>query len=416
MLLFGDKLMRVSPETFNTRFTATYDAYDGISGGTFHDDAVRELQTIWRAFESARTPNFFNWKGRLPYNSYYMQLIKRKFNRIHEHAVVVASSNPLDVGSYSDYYDVRGFILSYPDYATSVSHDIGVYNRILNLMIDRISDQKANINVNVAERQQAANMVEGTVLKLVNTIEMLKSRRYNDAWRYLLGTNRPSRANRFRGPFEEWLAMQYGWKPLLSDIKGTLEALAEHLYFHPPIVESTAKASSGGVRYSFNDTLQGHGVTTSFVQGNSSTKGRGHLRFSLPNPNLRRANQLGILNPFELAWELLPWSFVADWFIPVGAYLRNLTYNIGLSFEGGFITLVSSSQWDVKVSGGQTEVASGRAIEFTYDSVISESVQNTLFNRYAFTSVPMPPFPAFKDPFSPLHAANALALLSLRLR
>jgi hypothetical protein len=34
--------------------------------------------------------------------------------------------------------------------------------------------------------------------------------------------------------------------------------------------------------------------------------------------------QMGVLDPLSVAWEVLPFSFVADWFIPIGTYLENL--------------------------------------------------------------------------------------------
>jgi hypothetical protein len=34
--------------------------------------------------------------------------------------------------------------------------------------------------------------------------------------------------------------------------------------------------------------------------------------------------QLGLTHPGSVLWERLPWSFVVDWFIPIGTYLSNL--------------------------------------------------------------------------------------------
>jgi hypothetical protein len=48
------------------------------------------------------------------------------------------------------------------------------------------------------------------------------------------------------------------------------------------------------------------------------------------------ARQLGLLDPLSVAWELLPWSFVIDWFIPIGAYLDVLN---GIpALKGRFLT------------------------------------------------------------------------------
>lgn len=51
----------------------------------------------------------------------------------------------------------------------------------------------------------------------------------------------------------------------------------------------------------------------------------------IPDTPLTQTARLSSLNPVSIAWELLPFSFVADWFYNVGDYLRDLetavTYN-----------------------------------------------------------------------------------------
>jgi hypothetical protein len=42
----------------------------------------------------------------------------------------------------------------------------------------------------------------------------------------------------------------------------------------------------------------------------------------------------GISNPALVAWELVPFSFVADWFVPVGDWLKQLDALLGLTVEG----------------------------------------------------------------------------------
>jgi hypothetical protein len=45
----------------------------------------------------------------------------------------------------------------------------------------------------------------------------------------------------------------------------------------------------------------------------------------LTNPNLGLASRMGLVNPLSIAWEVVPFSFVVDWFLPVGNFLENLT-------------------------------------------------------------------------------------------
>lgn len=46
-------------------------------------------------------------------------------------------------------------------------------------------------------------------------------------------------------------------------------------------------------------------------------------------------NQLGLANPLATAWELVSYSFVVDWFVPIGPVLNALSARAGLIFVDG---------------------------------------------------------------------------------
>jgi hypothetical protein len=46
--------------------------------------------------------------------------------------------------------------------------------------------------------------------------------------------------------------------------------------------------------------------------------------------SLKQLSQLGITNPALLVWELIPYSFVIDWLIPVGDFLSSLDALVGV--------------------------------------------------------------------------------------
>lgn len=64
-------------------------------------------------------------------------------------------------------------------------------------------------------------------------------------------------------------------------------------------------------------------------------------RVVLDAPVAHEANQLGILNAPVFFWEVLPFSFVADWVLDVGNYLERLTSSIGFrEIDAGYSTQV----------------------------------------------------------------------------
>lgn len=59
---------------------------------------------------------------------------------------------------------------------------------------------------------------------------------------------------------------------------------------------------------------------------------------SVSNPNLFLASRLGLTNPAVVAWQLLPGSFLVDWFIPVEQFLNQASDFYGLDVHNSFST------------------------------------------------------------------------------
>jgi len=53
------------------------------------------------------------------------------------------------------------------------------------------------------------------------------------------------------------------------------------------------------------------------------------------------AKMLGLTNPAEVVWELVPLSFVVDMVLPFGAFLSSLNADAGLKFQAGCVTQMS---------------------------------------------------------------------------
>ena len=112
---------------------------------------------------------------------------------------------------------------------------------------------------------------------------------------------------------------------------------------------------------------------------------------------------LGLADPVQVAWALTPFSFVIDWFLPVGSFIEGIGATKGLDFVSGTESL------SVKFQGQ----AFTQLNPSTVKNQIGEFVTNVALEgteRKVLTSFPSPML-YYKSPFSVTHALDALALL-----
>lgn len=94
-------------------------------------------------------------------------------------------------------------------------------NKAVNQALQRLSDQRTDLGTNFAERQQAERMIADRVGQIEQSVRRFKDRRPND-WR-------KARKLKWFGPKRlgaipnAWLELQYGWNPLMQDVKGAYD-------------------------------------------------------------------------------------------------------------------------------------------------------------------------------------------------
>jgi hypothetical protein len=132
-------------------------------------------------------------------------------------------------------------------------------------------------------------------------------------------------------------------------------------------------------------------------------------RFRVDDHLKAYAAQTGFTNPINLAWEILPYSFVLDWFLPIGPYLETLSAYDGLVFLDGSKTEFMKQYVTVGVNLMNVPVTPvgyklNESAYYTRDAVVH--------SRSKLTSFPRLRLPSFKNGVSVTHAANALALMT----
>jgi hypothetical protein len=134
----------------------------------------------------------------------------------------------------------------------------------------------------------------------------------------------------------------------------------------------------------------------------------------MDNPLLALFSQTGFTNPINLLWELIPFSFVADWFLPIGSYLEALKAWEGATFLGGSRTLFTRVKTDSTVAYNGPHTADPLVNVQYYANYRDEQI---FLNRLALGGFPSPQIPVYGNGISGVNrAANAIALLSKGLK
>lgn len=276
----------------------------------------------------------------------------------------------------------------------------------------KLKDQKVNLAQAFAERAMTADLIATTASRIAKAYSNLRKGNFPGAAE-ALGVHAASRATRrYRKNFERsqskaaaggWLELQYGWMPLLNDVYGSAEFLANKQY--PAIRGRVVAVEQVDLPLDTNSDQEQFIVTN-----HATTKYvvRYVVYASTSSVALQTTAQAGITNPALLAWELLPYSFVADWFLPIGNWISSWDATLGLDFEKGSKTIFEQRSAEVSIVGTKKPDVSG----YTYDGTWSHSRSTrTLVTRTVLSSFPMPGLPSFKNPVSLTHAANAIALV-----
>lgn len=206
-------------------------------------------------------------------------------------------------------------------------------------MLSRLSEARNqwNFAVSLGEARETSAHMLHTARRLVHAYRSIRRNDYVGAWRTLVGA-KPGHSKP-RKHFKDivlrhgskdaanvWMEIQYGWLPLLGDIDNAAQYLARK---HVEKVQQTYK-----FRTSQEVKQEGVYLVPNFEQTaewqdqikwtNFANAG---LSFELRPKFLREPStleELGFTDPYSLVWELLPLSFVTDWFVNVGQVLQSL--------------------------------------------------------------------------------------------
>lgn len=270
---------------------------------------------------------------------------------------------------------------------------------------NKLYKKVANVADLIRTRKESMNMAINMLRRLTSAARAIRHGNIHRA-SSILGTDLHKRPK--GGTMSErWLEYAYGWSPLLSDLYNILDKGFGDIKFE--VVSRKKELNENSV----SPFWEGGGSPWRQVTGSLfelktvSCK----IKCKIPNTAVQPISNFGLDNPLELAWEALPYSFVIDWFIPIGDYLAQS----GAFASSVQVTEMSITKKIMRDWVGTTIAATSTDLSKGYKSrPTAFSKQYKLKTRS--NTVRARPLPSFNSPFQSIgRYLNQLALFNVEL-
>lgn len=283
-------------------------------------------------------------------------------------------------------------------------------SRALTECLNKLKDADLNLSEAIATVDQSLGMLAGALMSLYSALRVahkflkgdssairslrkaLQSRNRGDRRRLLAKVNKATTSR--------WLEYQYGWHPLMQDVATIVEALkAQSKQFNGSRVSATRNVSYEEPLPPFNPQSSG---ALAKVSGKIVSGAKVRLDAKVKDLDAYLLDKVGLANFGLLLWEIVPFSFVIDWMMPVGNVIQAFSAGLGLTFLGGSQTTYTKADLDV------TWTTYG----YTSGQPIGVKIQSLTNWRTTYLSMPMPRFYMKNLSSSLTRVATAYSLLS----
>lgn len=268
---------------------------------------------------------------------------------------------------------------------------------------EHLNEPKSDVGLMLAEIRETINLITNPF----NGIVKLASRMVTSA-------KRKARKGRKHGSVpkakiisaisEQWLEYRYGIMPLVFDVTSLMDLAHEgfrkiDMTTHKQL--GMAKGAWEGTKIDSSDTSLGlwtvipgwNFIIQNRWVGKTSINQRSHCtiwyRDRSWSDTISIMSQLGLSveNIPSLIWEMVPFSFVADWFVDVGSWIRAIQPNPNISILASSLSTVYETEWILTWLNGQNSSVS--AIEKAVTPIRMKARQFTRSSNPTLPSQPV---------------------------
>lgn len=296
------------------------------------------------------------------------------------------------------------------DYAANLppdllSKELEVGDRAYSRLLSKLRDEKVNVAQCFAERKQTFSLISDIAVRVARGFANAKRGNVSGALSSIFPTNLKELGS-------DVLAFDFGVRPLLSDIHGLVafiqqkeaatdrgtDFISRDKYDLPPT--TVYSAISNDWVYCKTEVIQSGSVEVKYK-----------LTFAVDSRIVTDAKSLGLTDPLALAWEVTPWSFVADWLLPIGTFIADLSSLTGLRYVRGHRTVTYKMTTVFRRTFGGIKSVQN----FTGPRMVVETrCEHVRVARSLLTEPPSTPLPHTRNPFTGAHMRDALSLILQR--
>lgn len=290
-----------------------------------------------------------------------------------------------------------------PSYYVTVSN-----KNLLQSALSNFDSDGANTNAEMLAKDltDATRLVTEYAERMLSACKYIKKGRWSKAYR-AFNARRGSLRNSRQAIADHWLAFQWGVKPSLDAIVNAYNLATdtdEKRTFRVRESASTKESCYLNVENWPNETYR----VTIGEQKRRMTVSR-HFRDMSAGDFAALWN-----NPIVPFWDAVPWSFLVDWFIPIGDYLTQFGYYTN-ALKPPEISGCNSYKIELSLKGNITRVSWPSIIKTEFSGFemmqFIRTVDSSVHAKYAFSDI------IDKSAFgiTKSRAINMMALLASKL-
>lgn len=310
-------------------------------------------------------------------------------------------------GSMSSGYAPVGNDFDSPDswaLPSPISLDLGpLIAEAITSAWSKVSCNEAEALVQIAESRKTLLSLISIFRRAYKIFKQLKRLQLNDVAKEFSLTELKNR----------YMELRYALRPLMYDARGLVKVLGGE---RPPERQTFRGWQIGAESQTYNNVmLRNNGTVTAYgsqyAQRNVEVRAGVLTAIQAFNNNIvSDIKALGLTEPVDAIWELIPFSFIIDWFFNVGKIIASWSPNVGMRTLASWYSVI-----DMSTIAGEVETATNNTY-YNYTNIAQRSGSYSRIDiaKYRLPNPDRPILPSFSFNMDSLKTLD-LGIIALQI-